>query len=136
MSVDPYKALDRVLKMHPHVRRNLLRLEVRCEGRHTPVRVYRLREGLLVHCRSDADVRALQKKSPHLPDWSPRRAFFLEDWLSQPDDVRPGAHLQVVCDCAQTRPRLVNVQRLVELVPADGAPTRRVAMLEVLAPEA
>ena len=130
---NPYRALARVLKMRPHVRAELLRLEVRCEGRHTPVRVYRLREGALVQCRSDADVRDLQAEHPNLDDWSRRRAFFLEEWVSAGD---PDARLQVVCDCAQTRPRLVDVQRLADLMPAEGEPTRRVRFAEVVAREA
>lgn len=133
---NPYKALARVLKMRPAVRARLLRLEVRCEGRHTPVRVFRLREGLLVQCRSDADVRDMQAEHPNLADWSRRRAFFLQEWLSQPAAVLPTSHLQVVCDCRQTVPRLVDVGRMADLIPAEGEPTRRVPLLEVLAPEA
>lgn len=130
---NPSKALARVLAMRPAVRARLLRLEVRCAGRHTPVRVFRLREGLLVQCRSDADVRDMQAEHPHLDDWSRRRAFFLEEWLSAGD---PDSRLQVVCDCRQTVARLVDVGRLADLIPGEEEPTRRVPLLEVLAPEA
>lgn len=128
---DPYQTLARILSWPRRAQRAALRLEVWCDAsKCTPIRVYELREGLLVQCRSDADVREMKEKYPHLPDWSPRRAFYLEDWHAQPDDVRPGAHLQVVCDCAQTRPRLVDVQRLTDLIPEGGA-TRRVRLRDV-----
>lgn len=131
---DPYRARTRVLKMRPDARRKLLRLEVWCEqNRHTPVRVFRLREGMLVLCRSDADVRDMQAEHPHLDDWSRRRAFFLEEWVSAGD---PDSRLQVVCDCRQTEARLVDVGRLAGLIPAEGERTRRVTLAEILAPEA
>lgn len=127
---NPYDGLRRVLSWHRRAQRAALRLEVWCEAnRCTPIRVYALREGLLVQCRSDADARDRQDRYPHLDDWSRRRAFYLEEWLAQPADVLPNSHLQVVCDCDQTHPRLVDVQRLADLVPA--AATRRCTLHDV-----
>lgn len=131
---DPYAALARVLAMPERVQRKLLRLVVWCENNKcSPLRVFALREGLLVQCRSDANVRDLRDTYPRLREWSRRRAFFMDEWLSQPADVLPQSRLQVVCDCAQTTPRLVDVQRLLDAVPADGMQTRRLRLPEVAA---
>ncbi len=127
---NPYGALSRVLALRGPERRKLLRLVVRCENRkHTPLRVFALRDGLLVQCRSDADVRDMQAEHPHLPDWSKRQAFFLEDWLRLPTE--PTSHLMVVCDCAQTAPRPVDMQKVAELIPNES--TRNVMLAQVLA---
>lgn len=129
---NPYDALRRVLALRAPAQRSLLRLVVFCEAsKHSPIRVFQLREGLLVQCRSDADVRDMKDSSPHLPDWSRRRAFFLDEWLDQPAETRAESHLQVVCDCAQTTPRLVDVQRLADAIPETA--TRRVTLPAVAA---
>ena len=129
---NPYDALARVLRLKPQQRRNLLRLEVWCErSKCTPIRIFALRDGLLVQCRSDADVRDMQEQQPHLDDWSRRRAFFLHGWLDTADP--PPSHLQVVCDCLQTAPRLVDVRKLADLIPSADRPTRRVKLREVVA---
>ena len=131
---DPYEALRRVLDLRPNVRRSLLVLQVWCEtSKCTPVRVYRVHDGLLVQCRSDADVRAMREDHPHLSDWSRRRAFFLDWWLSSEDGARQP--LQVVCDCAQTTPRLVDLRMLADLVPDRGARAVNAALAS-LAPHA
>lgn len=127
---NPYRALERVRRLKRRDQRHLLRLEVWCEwNRCTPVRVFALSAGLLVHCRSDADVRDMQEEYPHLEDWSRRRAFFLEEWLAQPNE--PAAHLQVVCNCSQTTPRLVDVGKVVAALPVEGGQTRRVTIPDV-----
>lgn len=133
---NPYSALDRITAMPQRAQRKILRLVVHCERegcRSTPVRVFTLREGLLVQCRSDASTKGIREHHPHLTDWNRRRAFFLDEWLSQPADVLPNSHLQVVCDCDQTHPRLVNVRRLADAVPADGERTRHIRLTEVSA---
>lgn len=128
---NPYDGLRRVLALPRRAQRAALRLEVWCEAnRCTPIRVYALREGLLVQCRSDADTTAIRETHPHVGEWSRRRAFYLEEWLAQPAELLPTSHLQVVCDCAQTRPRLVNVRRLADLVPEDRT-THRVTLHDV-----
>lgn len=124
---NPYQALARVLALRPPARRRLLRVEVWCEkSKCTPIRVYALRDGLLVHCRSDANVEDMRDRWPHLAEWSPRRAC-ADEWIS----TGLGSPLQVVCDCDQTHPRLVDVARLIDLVPDDAAPARR-TRLDVL----
>jgi hypothetical protein len=131
---NPYQALNRVRHLPRRAQRHLLRLEVWCEwNKCTPVRVFALRDGLLVHCRSDADVRDLQEEHPHLDDWSRRRAFFAEEWLKQP--AEPPSHLQVVCDCLQTRPRLLDVGKMVAAIPPAGDKTRRVTLPDVAVSE-
>lgn len=132
-AADPYAALRRVLALRPAEQRKLLRLVIRCEtGKCTPLRVFGLRDGWLVQCRSDADVRDMQKTYPHLSDWSRRRAFFLEWWMQE--DNPSESRLQVVCDCDQTRPRLVDVQRVLAALPAEGEPTRNASLPEFAAP--
>lgn len=122
---NPYAALRRLLAMPAKVRRSLLRLEVWCEDNEcTPVRVFALREGTFVQCRSDADVSDIPGHYPREQKWSPRSAFFVEEWLAG----SPESRLQVVCDCRQTTTRLVNVQRLIDAIPAPGTPTRRITL--------
>lgn len=129
---NPYNALNRLLDLKPRQRRSLLRLVVRCEQRkHTPLRVFALRDGMLVQCRSDADVRDLQAEHPHLEDWSRRRAFFLDEWLHLANPST--SHLLVVCDCAQTTPWPIDVQKVAHLIPREIGSTRHVAIAEVLA---
>lgn len=124
---NPYKTLDRILKLRPPALRRVLRVVVRCEaGKCSPVRVFAVRDGLLVQCRSDADVRDMKDRYPHLSDWSRRRAFFLEEWTTS----APDQPLQVVCDCQQTKPRSVDVVKLQSLVPND-ATTRNVSLRDV-----
>lgn len=124
---DPYAALEKVLALPRRAQRSILRLEVWCENsKCSPIRVYDRAEGLLVQCRSDADVRDL----PHVGDWSRRRAFFLQEW---PTDLPQAQHLQVVCDCLQTEARLVDVRKLAAAMPAPGTKTRRLRLPEVSA---
>lgn len=131
---NPYTALQRVLALHPKQRRSLLRLEVWCEqSRCTPIRVFAVRDGLLVQCRSDANTEHMRDEHPQVQPWSRRRAFFLSEWLGMAEDVRAVSHLQVVCDCAQTTPRLVDVARLAEL--AQAGTTRRACRLPDVAAE-
>lgn len=134
-SPNPYEALRRILALRPAQQRGLLRLEVWCDAsRHTPLRVFKLREGILIQCRSDADVRDMKEQHPHLSDWSRRRAFFLEEWLTLDEDPQNPSHLQVVCGCAQVTPRLVDVERLANAIPADDSvPTRRIRLPDVAA---
>jgi hypothetical protein len=130
---NPRRVLERVLALKAPARRGLLRLEVWCEANAcTPVRVFDVREGLLVQCRSDADVSSLAEANPHLGRWSPRGAFFIDEWTRQVEGDQTGSHhLQVVCDCVQTRPRLVDVQRVRDLVPPVGERTRAVSIAAV-----
>lgn len=129
---NPYAALDRLLAKPRAAQRKMLRLEVWCENNKcTPVRVFALRDGLLVQCRSDANIEGLRDQYPHLTEWSRRRAFFLSEWQDLRPEVRAESHLQVVCNCNQTTPRLVDVQRVLDLIPADGERTRRVALAQV-----
>lgn len=131
---DPYAALKRILSLRPAQRRPLLRLEVWCEeSKCTPIRVFQLREGLLVQCRSDADVRDMQETYDHLKDWSRRRAFFAEEWLAQPEETLAISHLQVVCDCLQTTARPVDMRKLIQELPSDGETVRRVRIPAVAA---
>ena len=52
-------------------------------------------------------------------------AFFADEWIS----TGLGSPLQIVCDCDQTHPRLVDVARLLDLVPHDDdAPARSVRL--------
>jgi len=120
---NPYQALTRVLALRSQARRRLLRVEVWCEeSKCTPIRIYALRDGLLVQCRSDANVEDMRDRWPHLTRWSPRGAFFADEWINTGLD----SPLQIVCDCDQTHPRLVDVARLLDLVPHDAdAPARR-----------
>ena len=129
---NPYAARKRLLALRQPAQRKMLRLVVACDqNKCTPIRVFGLREGLLALCRSDADVRDLQEQQPNLADWSKRRAFFLDEWMSlgDPDESR----LQVVCDCSQTTPRLVDVRKVVDMVPAEGEATRRIVLSVVSA---
>ncbi len=127
--LNPYEALERVKKFPRRVRDNLMRLEVWCEwNKCTPIRVFELREGLLVQCRSDADISDMQEQFPHLDRWSRRKAFFIEEWLSLGSGDE---HLQVVCRCLQTKPRLVSVGKLHSEVPENG--TRRIRLPAVAA---
>ncbi len=127
---NPYSAKKRVLKLRRLERDKLLRLIVRCEQRKcAPLRVFALREGLLVLCRSDANVRDMQEQYPHLTEWSRRRAFFIEEWQRSPTSRL----LQVVCDCSQTTPRLVDMQKVVDLIPPASEPTRNAVLPQVTA---
>jgi hypothetical protein len=85
---------------------------------------------MLVQCRSDADVSDMLEANPHLTKWSRRRAFFLEEWISA-DEASNGTMLQVVCDCSQTQARLVDVRKIVNLIPSRDAPTKRVSLPQV-----
>lgn len=129
---DPYAALERVLKLHKSEQRNLLRLTVWCENEKcSPIRVFEIREGLLVQCRSDANVRDMQEDYPNLSDWSRRRAFFIQEWL---DLGESSVGLQVVCDCKQTEPRLIDMRKVSRLIPQPGEKTRRNVPLVDLLP--
>lgn len=137
---NPYEALKRVRGLKPPAQRRLLRLRVWCENNQcTPVRVFSLRDGLLVECRSDADNSDAHAEDPSVARWRPRPAFFLDAWFApegyendHPYD-RSKSHLQVVCDCLQTTPRLVDVQRLTAAIPVDGEKTRNVSLPDVAA---
>jgi len=124
---NPYEVLGRLLGKPRKQQLNLLRLKVWCErNKCAPILVYEVREGILVQCRSDANVSHMQEDHPNLAPWSKRRAFFVEEWMEH-----PGSHLSVVCDCNQTNPRLVDVARVVDLLPAPGSPTRNVSLPQV-----
>ena len=128
---NPYKAKERLLALRRPEQDKLLRLIVRCEQRKcAPLRIFALREGLLVLCRSDANVRDMQEQYPHLTEWSHRRAFFIEEWLRSDD--RPTSRLQVVCDCVQTTPRLVDIQKVIDLIPPTSEPTRNAVLPQVM----
>lgn len=128
---NPLAALDRVLAWRHTIQRKSLRVAVWCENRHTPVRVFKLSEGLLVQCQSDAYTPDAQNHGSD-SDWSPRRAFFLDEWLSQPI-VLVNSHLQVVCPCAQVDPQPIDVRLLASHVPPDGEPTRNLTIPDVAA---
>lgn len=126
-SPNPYDALSRLLAKEPRHQRRLLRLSVWCEqGACTPIRVFGHRDGLLVQCRSDADVSDMREHYPHLERWSRRRAFFADEWVKD----AAGQRLQVVCECSQTTPRLVDVEKLIEA--AEDDTRRNVALLELV----
>lgn len=129
---NPYAELKKVLALPRRAQRSILLLEVWCENsKCCPIRVFARHPGLLVQCRSDAKVSEAARESySNLGAWSPRRAFFLHEWLDQPADVLPTSHLQVVCDCRQTTPRLVSVRKLADAMPNDGR-TRRLRLPEV-----
>lgn len=128
----PYAALRAVLARPQREQRRMLRLTVRCEAcRSSPVRIFRVRDGHLVQCDSDADVSALQADNPHLPKWSRRRAFFLEHDLQMQELVATEPlRLQVICDCVQTRPRLIDVQALADALPAPDEKTRNAPLAQ------
>ena len=132
---NPYAVLRRVLRLRPAEQRKLLRLVVWCDrGECTPLRVFKVRDGLLVQCRSDADVSDMQEAHPHLEKWSRRRAFFLQEWLDLPPDAREDAFLQLVCECNQTTPRLVDVRRVADLtLDHDSGRHRNATLPEVAA---
>lgn len=123
---DPYAALRTVLARPQREQRRMLRLTVRCETcRSTPVRVFRVREGHLVQCDSDADNSHLQEQFPHLSKWSRRRAFYLENDLArQAEATTDPLRLQVVCDCDATHPRLLDVQALTDALPEPSGKAR------------
>ena len=126
---NPYEAKKRLLALRRPERDKLLRLIVRCEQRKcAPLRIFAVREGLLVLCRSDANVGDMQEQYPYLTEWSRRRAFFIKEWL----DEGPSSRLQVVCDCSQTTPRLVDMQKVIDLIPPTSEPTRNAVLPEVM----
>lgn len=115
---NPYKALDRLLSKPQAYQRQRLRLAVWCEqGRCAPIRVFDVHDGRLVQCRSDADVSDIPNHYPRDQKWSRRRAFFASEWINLPDESQ---RLQVVCECAQTTTRWIDVRRLLDRVPARG----------------
>lgn len=129
---DPYAALKRVVEQKPVVQKSLLRLLVWCEqGKCTPIRVFETREGMLVQCRSDANVRHLRGQIEHDRDWSKRRAFFLESVPGISGDGQDVPGLQVVCECSQTTPRPVDLRKLMALVP-DTPRQRNVKFSQVV----
>lgn len=124
---NPHAALQRLLAKPRAYQRKQLRLSVWCEtGNCSPIRVFAVHDGLLVQCRSDADVSDVPNHYPRTQKWSPRRAFFIEWWLDHTAD----STLQVVCECAQTKARLVDVRKVAASVPESN--TRNVRLSEVL----
>ena len=131
---DPYAALERVLKLHKSEQRNLLRLTVWCENEKcSPVRVFEIREGLLVQCRSDANTDVLRQKYKHLDRWAKRPAFFLDTWFPPTESGIEvvDSYLQVVCDCDQTQPRKIDVMKLKAAV-SEHSTRRNVPLADLL----
>lgn len=132
---NPYAALERVEGLHPAARKKLLRLTVWCEqSKHGVISVFQLREGVLVKCQSDAYVGDVESHGPAGEKWARRRAFFIDEWLANAD-AAGASHLQIVCRCAQTRPRLVDVSRLIDAIPPEGDTPRNIQIADVYAPD-